>query len=337
MRTFYQFMRDRSLTEQQLRIARLMARQRVNPYTYIEHFLRHPQSTILAEGWLGGFFKRLGNAWNAFWKNPNGPEDNPGNRLETAKAAMVDLQTMLQQNVGADEGQMQVVLNGLEQSLTILGKIEPVVHQLSSGIMQYSQTGQQIADPSQDLPEDIQQKWIDIMTKRDQIIKSSEKEEIKAQKLFANDDELIAFKNQLEQLHRSMNSYDQDENKVEYKKKLENFLRRIDNDTTFREIQNLLDLAKRRSGGTNMLVQPPEGYGEVQQAWRQIASTTNDPNQHKQQLLAWYGSLAPNHPVKAFIHQEMQKGELGNNENEVFYKYAHDWMTKNPHHMLGSV
>lgn len=332
MRNFYQYMRNRSITEQQLRIARLMVERGVEPYTFIGQFFDHPP--LLTE-FLGGFFKRLGNAWNAFWKNPNKPEDNPENRLEAAKAAMIDLQNMLAQNVGADQGHLQVVLNGLEQSLTIMGKIEPSIRQLSSGIMQYQKTGEAI--PTQGiLPEDLEQKWMAIMTKRDEIINGGEKEEIKAQKLFANDDELMAFKHELENIHQGINDYEQDQGRVQYKKQIENFLRRIDNDTTFREIQNLLDIAKRRAGASNMLVKPPEGYGEVQQVWRQIAGTTADPNQHKQQMIAWYGTLAPNHPVKAFIHQELQKGELGNNENEVFYKYAYNWMTKNPHHMLGS-
>lgn len=307
-----------------------MVRHGVHPYSYIENYL-YSDNVILSE-WLGSFFTRLGNAWDAFWKEPN-PEDNPEKRLETAKGAMNDLHSMLQQNVGADESSLSVVLQGLEQSLEIMNKIEPTVKNLSGSIVNYNKTGTPHQDPNDGLPEDLHNKWMEIMGKHDQIIKSSEHVDIKAQKLKAANDELWNFKNQLLNMSKSINPHDNDPNKAQYKQKIEKFLNTIDNSATFRQIQNLLNYAKRRMGDSGLLHDRPEGHGEVVMALRQIANTTADPTQQRQKLFAWYQTLPQDNAVKAFIQQEIKENPQLGNEQQVFFKYADDWINKYQHPM----
>lgn len=330
MRNFYGYLQDRAISDQQHRIANLMAERAVNPYVYIENYLDN--QVLLTEGWIGNFFKRIGNAWNGFWKNPN-PTDNAMTRLEAAKKALEDLTQMMQQNQGADQWAIQVVMKGLEQSLSIVNKIEPSVQKLSSGIEQFAKNGTPHSDPHDGLPPDLDRKWVEIIHKRDALIREPDTE-AKIQKLLANDDEWIAFRQQLEELNQTINPHDADEGKREQKKRIENWLQRIDNDATFRQIEYLLDAARKRSGTNNMLVQRPGDVGFVLKAWREIQSKVTEPNQQKQMLLAWYAKLPPNNPVRAFIQQEMKNSpQLGTNENEVFLKYANEWITKFPHHM----
>ncbi len=328
MRNFYDYMVDRSLAGQKLRIALLMAERRVDPYLCIQEYL--DSDTLLTESWVGSFFKRLGNAWNGFWKNPN-PEDSPLTRLEAAQKALGELQQMMQQNQGADQGAIQVVLKGLEQSLAIVSRIEPTVQQLSSQIQQFAQTGVPHSDPNAGLPQDLNGKWMDIMQRRNELMKSASEDNM--QKLVANSNEFQQFKVALEQEYQQIDPQDANQANQDKKKRIENWLKRIDTDATFRQIENLLDLARTRTAGGKS-AQRPEGVGDVQMAYRQIVAATQDQGQQRQQLIGWYGKLPENHPVKSFVRQEMQNNpQSGADENDMFYQYAHEWMMKFPHHM----
>jgi hypothetical protein len=335
--TFNSFLGRRRIDVDIDRIARLMVQKNVDPHWYIRKYLEAMDSEdgLICEGWLGNFFKRIGNAWAAFWKDPN-RGDQVLNRLEDAKKALGDLVQMIQQNQGAETGMLGTVLRGLEQSLAILDKVEPTIKQYEPRIsqMQAAQKGGQpapsfVSDPSTQLPQDQQQHFMSIMQTRDQIIKMPDSED-KLHKLLVNDDELLRFRQGLEDMYQTINP--QDENQKQYKDQIKNWLTHIDNDTAFREIQNLLDAAKRRTR-TNLSVQRPQGYEQAVFAWRNIVAKTQDPAQQKQQLIQWYMALPQNHPVRAFILNDIQENpELGT-EGELFWKYAQEWINKLPHYL----
>ncbi len=297
-----------------------MAQRAVNPYVYIETYLDNQQ--LVTEGWIGGFFKRIGNAWNGFWKNPN-PADTAMTRLESAKKALAELQQMVQQNQGAEGDVLGTVLNGLEQSLTIINHIEPTIKDMDGKMQQFSKDGVEGNDPMHQLPDAYNAKFQQIMQARDGIIRQADSED-KLKKLLQNDNLLVQFKHELEEQYQKMGPEQPD------KKKLENFLRRIDTDATFREIQALLDFARRRTAN-GMVAVKPKGYEEVIGIWRRIAQATTDANQQKQQLVDWYTKLPPQHPIKTFIQAEVRGN--GQNEADVFYNYAHSWITKYAHHL----
>jgi hypothetical protein len=115
------------------------------------------------------------------------------------------------------------------------------------------------------------------------------------------------------------------------KERIKTFLTRIDTDATFREIESLLDFARKRTQGNNLMVSRPQGYEQAVLAFRNIAATTTDPKQQKDQLLHWYQSLPANNPVKQFIMNDVREHpELGN-ELELFWKYSQEWINKLPH------
>lgn len=317
------------------RIARLMVQKNVDPHWYIRKYLEafETEDGLICEGWLGNFFRRIGNAWKAFWTDPT-RGDQVMNRLEDAKKALSDLVQMVQQNQGAESGMLGTVLRGLEQSLSILNKVEPTIKQYEPRISQMQAAQQSgkpapafVSDPAIQLPEDQHNIFMQIMQDRDRLIKTPDSED-KLHKLMQNDDELLRFRQSLEDMYQNLNP--SDEAQQQYKERIKNWLTHIDNDTTFREIENLLDAAKRRTR-TNLSVQRPQGYEQAVFAWRNIVAKTSDPNQQKQQLLQWYQALPPNNPVKAFIQHDIQENPDLGNENELFWKYAQEWINKLPH------
>lgn len=337
MANFHAFMGDRRVETQADRIALLMVHKNVNPRWYIDRYLESQESIqappqLILEGWLGNFFKRVGSAWNSFWKDPQHGE-NILNRLEDAKKALQDLIQMVKQNAGAEQNVMGTILQGLEQSLNLLSNVEPQIREMEPRIKQFKTGGGQTplaADPMHSLPNDLETKWQQIMNARDQIIDLPDSED-KLNKLVQNDDEFVKFKNEIEDLYQNLDPNDQQ--KQEYKKRIENFLRRIDTSATFREIQALMNFARRRTSSGQMAGRP-RGYEQVVMQYRQIAQTVSDPNQQRDQLINWYKGLNNNHPIKMFVRDELRKNpNLGQDEDAVFYGYAYTWITKFPHHL----
>jgi len=337
MSNFNKYLSSRRVDVDVDRIARLMVQKNVDPNWYIRRYLEAMESDdgLILEGWLGSFFKRIGNAWSGFWKDPN-PQDSPSTRLEAAKKALQDLVQMVQQNQGAESNVLGVVLRGLEQSLGIIDKIEPPLKTAEPRIKQFqaAQAGGQAGtvmfqgDPNNRLPDDLHQKFEDIMHRRNMLIQQPDSE-AKATNLVKNDDELLQFRQQLEDQYQQMApKTPQDQ---QNKERIKTFLTRIDTDATFREIESLLDFARKRTQGNNLMVSRPQGYEQAVLAFRNIAATTTDPKQQKDQLLHWYQSLPANNPVKQFVMNDVREHpELGN-ELELFWKYSQEWINKLPH------
>ena len=318
------------------RIARLMVQKNVDPHWYIRRYLEAIESEdgLICEGWLGNFFKRIGNAWSSFWKDPNA-NDQVLNRLEDAKKALTDLMQMVQANQGAEPTQMATVLRGLEQSLALLGKVEPTIKQYEPRIAaqhQAQKAGSPIPsfsdDPTHQLPPDQHAQFMSIMSQRDQIIKMADSD-AKLQRLDANGDQYLQFRNQLEDYYQTFAAKTPEEQ--QQKEQIKNWLTQIDNDTAFREINNLIDVAKRRTRSSDLAVQRPAGHGKVVLAWRNIAAKTKDPNQQKQEMLQWYQALPPTDDVRQFVQKELQENPHLGNELELFWKYSQEWINKLPH------
>lgn len=334
MQNFNKYLGARRIDTDIDRIARLMVQKNVDPHWYIRRYLEamEREDGLICEGWLGNFFRRIGNAWNSFWKDPNA-NDKVTNRLEDAKKALGDLVQMIQANQGAETGMMATVLRGLEQSLSIIDKVEPTIKQYSDRINtqhQAQKSGNPIPsfadDPNQQLPPDQQAQFMSLMQQRDQIIKMADSE-AKLQRLLANDDQLLQFRQSLEDLFQQIKGNTPQEQ--QQKQQIKNWLTHIDNDTAFREVQYLLDAAKRRTR-SNLSVQRPQGYEQAVMAWRNVVAKSNDPNQQKQEMLQWYQSLPANNPVKAFMRQELQE-DPHQNELELFWKYVQEWVNNLPH------
>ena len=315
------------------RIAHLLVQKNVDPNWYIRRYLEamEREDGLILEGWLGNFFKRIGNAWSGFWKDPN-PQDSPTTRLESAKKALQDLVQMIQQNQGAESNVLGVVLKGLEQSLGIIDKIEQPLRTAEPRIKQYqaanaggSGTVMFQGDPNNRLPDDLHQKFEEIMQRRN--IQQPDSE-AKATNLVKNDDELLQFRQQLEDQYQQTAPKTPEEQ--QYKERIKTFLTRIDTDATFREIESLLDFARRRTH-SDLMVSRPQGYEQAVLAFRNIAANTTDPKQQKDQMLHWYQALPVNNPVKQFVMNDVREHpELGN-ELELFWKYAQEWINKLPH------
>lgn len=325
--SFYTFLTDRKLTADKDRIAKKMARLGVDPYLQIERFLSGPQ--ILSEGFLGNFWQRIKNAWSGFWREPN-PRDSPMTRFEYAQQALNDLHQMVQTNQGADHRTLGTILQGLEASVEILNKIEPMLKVYDDSILNYAQTGVPHSDPQDGLPEEWHNKWGEIMKKQNAIMKEPDSED-KKNKLIQTDLELGNFLKELSNYHQTISPHDAA--KSEEKQRIEKFLQKINNDSTFRYIRELLDYARRRTD-SGTVVQRPRGHEKVYFAWRKIATAIADPTQRQQKMIEWYNSLTDKHPLKTFVRQEMSENpELGGTEQEVFWKYAYEWINKFPHHM----
>lgn len=317
------------------RIARLMVQKNVDPDWYIRRYLEAMESDdgLICEGWLGNFFKRIGNAWSSFWKDPNA-SDKVLNRLEDAKKALTDLVQMIQQTQGAESSMMGTVLRGLEQSLAIIDKVEPTIKQYEPRIsaqFQAKKAGNAMpafaADPNQNLPEEQHNQFMSLMQQRDQIIKTADSE-AKLQRLLANEDQLLQFRQSIEDSFQQTTGNTPEEQ--QRKQQIKNWLTAIDNDTAFREIQNLLDVAKRRTR-SDVGVQRPQGYEQVVFAWRNVVAKSQDQNQQKQEMLRWYQALPLNDPIKQFVQHDMQQNPHLGNELELFWKYCQEWVNKLPH------
>lgn len=328
MKGFYEYLEHNRFNALTDRVALLMVKKGVDPYAFIDEYLERLDAEAPINEGLGGFFRRLGAAWQAFWKTPS--QDDPSNRLGTAKQALTDLITMLQQSSGAERGSIDVVIRGLEQALQLVNHVEPTIQQYNQKMMSFRKGDAFAALPdiAQMLPEDLNKKYVALMQAHDKLMALPD-DENKLNHLIASDNQIQAFYQELEEAYRKINPVD--ETQKEYKEKIRNFLTKIDNDAVYRQIQGLMDFARKRTGG-NLLVSRPQGYEQVVFAFRKIVASTPDPNQQKQQLLQWYQTLDKNHPVKAFIEKEMQETP-GQNEPELFWNYAHDWINKFTHHL----
>jgi len=328
MKGFYEYLENNKFNSLTNRVALLMVDKGVDPYSFIGEYLNKLDSEAPVNEWLGGFFQRLGAAWNAFWKTPS--TDDPSNRLATAKTALSDLITMLKQSAGAERGSIEVVIRGLEQSLQLINHVEPTVQQFNQKMMDYRKgdASAGLPDIAQMLPEDLNDKFVKLMKSHDQLIALPDSDD-KLNQLIASEEQIDGFYQELSDLYQKINPAD--ETQKEYKEKIKNFLTKIENDNVFHQIKSLMDFAKKRSRD-NLLVSRPNNYHEVVFAWRNIVSKTQDPNQQKQQLLQWYQSLDKNNAIKAFIQKEMQETP-GQNEAELFWNYASNWINKFKHHL----
>jgi tetratricopeptide (TPR) repeat protein len=329
MKGFYEYLEHNKFDTLTNRVAHLMAEKGVDPYAFIAQYLDKLDAEAPINEFLGGFIRKLGAAWKAFWKTPS--VDDPSNRLETAKEALNDLIAMLKQSAGAERGSIEVVIRGLEQSLQLIARVEPTIKQYNQKMMAYRKGDASAALPdiAQQLPDDLNKRFVELMTAHNQLMDMPDSED-KLNKLQLNQDQIEAFYKQLSDVYQKINPAD--EAQKEYKTRIKNFLMKIENDTAFQQIQNLMNFAKQRSGEQNLAVSRPDQYHDVVFAWRNIASKTRDPNQQKQQLLQWYQTLDKNHPVKAFITKEMQE-QPGHNEADLFWNYANDWINKFTHHL----
>jgi hypothetical protein len=326
MKGFYEYLEHNKFDTLTNRVAHLMVDKRVDPYAFIAQYLDKLDAEAPINEFLGGFFRKLGAAWRAFWKTPS--VDDPTNRLNTAKEALNDLITMLKQSAGAERGSIEVVIRGLEQSLQLIAHVEPTINQFNQKMMQYRKGNVVLPDVAQMLPEDLNKKYLQLMQTHDQLISMPDSED-KLNKLLANEEQLDAFYHELTEIYQSINPTD--ESKKKYKEQIKNFLNKIESDTAFHQIKSLMDFARKRTRD-NLLVSRPKQYEQVIFTWRNIVSKTKDQNQQKQQLLQWYQTLDRNHPVKAFIQKEMQE-EPGQNESELFWNYASNWINKFTHHL----
>ena len=313
MQKFYDFVKTQSLDTKKTQVAQLLA-ETTNPYAYI-------QSHLINEGFLGGFFRRLSNAWNAFWQDPSASgHASPQDRFNTAKSALEDLHQMVSQQ-GGDQQTMDILLRGLEQSLTIMKHLEPTFAQY---------VGSLEGVPLQGLPDELDKRYVAIMRRWNAAMNEPDSEQ-KKQKVLAGQEELENFTREVEELYQKLNP--RDRRVAEYKKQIENWLRRLDTDAAFHQVQKVLDLARQRSD-SGLVARQPREVNQVLAQWRLISKQTQDASQARQQLLGWYNNLPENHGLKIFIRKEIQQHpQLGNDESMVFYKYAYQWMTKFPHHL----
>ena len=319
MNAFSKFLNYRRVDVDVDRIARLMVQSNIDPNWYIRRYLEALESKdgLICEGWLGGFFKRLSNAWSGFWKDPDS-EDSIETRFESAKKSLIDLIQIVKQNQSSDQT-VTTILRGIESSLLILNKVEPNIKQ-----MQISNLDSNL---NQELPEPEHKKWLNLMTQRDQIIKMPDSEQ-KLNQLHVNDDLFLKFKQELEDSYQQIHPKNQEEQ--EHKEQIKNWLLHLDKDASFREIQYLLDVSKKRTG-SNLSVQRPQGYEQAVFAFRNVAVKTQDPNQQKQEMLHWYQALPPNNPIKLFLKGELEEDPHLGNELELFWKYCQEWVNKLPH------
>ena len=310
------------------RIACLFVQKNIEPNWYINQYLEAMDSEdgLIMEGWLGGFFTRLGNAWSSFWEDPNAAKD-PINRLERAKKALQDLTSTIQ-NQSYDPNIANVILRGIEQSLGILNKVEPYIQKLPK-----PEGTKFHQDPAQQLPDELHSQFADIMQKRDALIKQPNST-AKLTNLEKNDEEWHQFRQEIEDKYRQINPRTQQEQ--QYKEKIGNFLTRIDTDASFIEIGKLLDFAKRRTQG-NLSVSQPADYKKVISAWEGIIQQVSDPNQQRIQLIRWYQALPPNDSIKQFIHNDINENPGIGNELKLFWKYAQEWINKMPHFLSKNV
>lgn len=316
MLTFQEYVRESQWAPVRDRIAGLMVRRGVDPYEYIADYL---DSAGVYSEWLGGFFSRLGAAWRAFWSKPAG---NLTGQLEAAKKALADLQAMLQQNQQADAPAIDMVLRGLEQSLNIVRHVEPTLKQVEPKLK-----SRQPGPSSVQLPDDLKKHWMAIHTRRGRIMQMPDDED-KLRLLIANDDELQALLQQLADAYQNIDPSDQSQ--AQYRQQLGNFLRYVETDAAFRDIQGLLDFARHRTGD-GFQSHRPQGWQAVADVVRIVGTRTQDARQQEALLARWYGQLPDNHPVKLYVRQEAQ--ERGEPEEKIFPLYAKYWTTKHPHHM----
>jgi len=323
MQRMYQFIQGSALDHRVDRLAALLARTRINPHIYIREYLNDlHHEYLLTEGWIGNFFTRVKNAWNAFWTSPK--EDNPLNRFETAKNALEELISMIQANRDAGSRTLGIVLNGLEQSLHALLAVEPQIKQYSQEIMSYAkskQSGKAFTPSIKDiqLPPDLEPQLTQLLQDYDQIMRSPDKEE-KVRQLVAQDDKFATFISKIENLYQNLQA---DPNRADYRQQLGTFLKQLEWDKSFREFRKILHYARSRTtqGG---LEYKPQGVDDLEAAWQQIASQPADPSTQTRKLRMWYAHLPAEHPLKTWIRQQSQgKGE---NEEDLFYQYATTWL-----------
>jgi hypothetical protein len=308
---FYDYLNDQTLAASKNHIAALMVEQRVEPYLHIEYFLKNQHQELLTE-WLDSFFKRMGQAWNGFWKNP---QESPTNQLEIARQALNDLHHMIAAQ-GGNSHNTKTILLGLEQSLGILEKLKP-------GLASTVDVPHSMAEDK--LPSPWHERWASLVQHQHGLVKEPDSEE-KKDKMLLLDEELEKFWKEIQDFYQSLPLNNPN------KQKIKNFLQSVDTDAEFRDVRDLLDVARKRTQN-NLQANRPEVYRQVALTWQQLAAKTPNVQQRAQQLLHWYQRLPDTHALKQFIRQDMQQHpELDNNEMNVFWKYAVEWINKFPHH-----
>jgi hypothetical protein len=327
--SFFEIISHNTLDQRIDRLAYKLAETGIEPGLFIQDYLdkMSHKGSLLTEGWIGNFFKRIGKAWRAFWEPLK--DDDPNQRLATAREALTALAAIVKDN-SADNKNLQVVLNGIEQSLNIINRVDPYVKQFNQDMVKTRQgqgsfmlTGQRAQ-----LPEDQQEKYMQIMQTYDQIMRQPDSQQ-KLQQLMAHDLKFREFMKSLEEMYQNPNLTDQ-----EYKQKLGDFLRLIDTDAAFNEIKTLLDFARQRTDDDNeLLKQRPAIANAVRSIYRYYsAQLKNNMDQVRNAMLQWYAKLPDNNEVKQFIHEEMRT-RPGSSEQELFWAYAQYWFRTDKWHM----
>lgn len=290
-------------------VAREMVDRGVEPRAFIRAYLDH--QALVSEGAVTGLFRRLKQAWDGFWTKPR---ETPTDYLGTARKSLGELMTIVKSQPNPVDADM--VLNGLQQALRIMDKVEPYVQRLNPG-----QTGSQPR-----LPDDLQQTWDAIGAERDRLLNLPDNDPRKTQLLRQNDDKFLHFLAQLEEMPKRMSNADP--NLAARRQQIVGFLRYLDDDTDFQHFQQLMTQVRDR--GTDMATERPAGWDRVVMAYQQAVNAKTDPQQALTQM---YRSLLDNHPMKQFIRREARFGRDGGQPEEVLLtKYAKYWATKYPHH-----
>ncbi len=285
-------------------------------------------------GLLENFFLRLRNAWDAFWTHPYQQHQEQGltAKLENAKSAVHDLYEILKQHKDVDQQTIQTILRGLEQSLELFTKVEPAVQGVEQKMLGKSQEESPERDEhgvQMELPEELHHEYVEILKERDRLIKAPETEDT-VQALLSNNSKLDQFFEKVTVQNQKLPPGEPN------KKKIEGWLKRIENDAAFREVQNLLEFAKRRHDD-GFAVARPNDYHQAVGEWMRIAAQTSQEGEQFNHMKQWYGQLPEDHSIKQFVQQELQQPQhKGNNEEDLFLQYAKYWKDRYPHHLARS-
>jgi len=291
-------------------IAREMVARGIEPREFIRNYLGYQE--VITEGILTGLFRRLGAAWEGFWRKPN---ENPTDYLGTAKKALGDLVQVVQ-GQGNKAIDSQMVLQGLQQAIRIIDKVDPYVQKLDPGK----------ESTKVELPDDLKRNWDALNSERGRILGMQDTDPKKMQLLVQNDDRMLNFIGQLEDLYQSISP--NDTQKAQYKEQIGGFLRYLDQSSEFQEFQLMMNQARKY--GTDQALERPKGWDRIVSAYQQASVSGRNPDEEMARL---YASLMDNHPIKVFIRREARFGpDRGQNEATLLAKYAKYWASKYQHH-----
>jgi len=230
-------------------IAEGMVKLRLDPYAVIYTYLdwqEHQSAGVLSEG-LRNLFTRLGAGWKAFWNWKQ--HQSPTDKITLAKQSLQELEQMLTQYEISDPKSISLILGGIRQITSLLSKLEPHVQKAEPNFMYHYVPGGGGFNPQEDhygLPDDIMKSLDAVMQKRLQITKLTD-DERKQQLLIQNNNELLAFRDGLEDQYQNLDPKNPQQNDT--RSRIGYFLRYLDTDTSFRRIGKLLNYGPSRPAG----------------------------------------------------------------------------------------